>query len=359
MACSRVPGPLNFMPGAVGFGARSPGPLGLFDQADPNWLTLLGDTPGVLGQLDGADPMPPLSAFGCMARLASGTAVKVPAGGQDGKRDYLWNGSFTPELVEAGFAKHLKGDPRYDTRSLPHLKTLLGFIEADPDVSDLRWMAYLLATAYWETSHIEVVATTVKDKKGKEVVKKRKHWVNMGPVEETGHGAGRKYHLPVKVESSGAGARVTEQDGDQFDVAADGTYKSSKKGMAMGSAADGKASQAYKDAKGAELAYYGRGYVQLTWWANYASAGANLGRGLELLLEPEKVLEPGTAYALMSYGMRTGKGFANGHKLADYFSGTNRDYTGARRMVNGTDHAADIAAIAEKFEDLLWEARAL
>ncbi len=43
----------------------------------------------------------------------------------------------------------------------------------------------------------------------------------------------------------------------------------------------------------------------------------------------------------------------------DDFSGARRDYAGARHMVDGRDHAAEIAALAEKFEDLLYDCRDL
>jgi hypothetical protein len=45
MANSRKPGPLS---GDIRFGrlgARTPGPLGLLDQGDPNFTTLMGDSP--------------------------------------------------------------------------------------------------------------------------------------------------------------------------------------------------------------------------------------------------------------------------------------------------------------------------
>lgn len=83
-------------------------------------------------------------------------------------------------------------------RSLPDLLTVVAFLVSDAHVSDLRYMAYMLATAYWETSHVESVAVTGKDKKGRTVTRHKKHWSNMKPVEETGHGAGRPYHLPKR-----------------------------------------------------------------------------------------------------------------------------------------------------------------
>jgi hypothetical protein len=98
--------------------------------------------------------------------------------------------------------------------------------------------------------------------------------------------------------------------------------------------------------------------VQLTWWSNYARAGIALGRGLELLLHPERVKEPKVAYELMSHGMRTGTIFANGHKLEHFMTAKKTDYEGARAMVNGKDHADDIAAVARQFEAVLRKSKA-
>lgn len=54
MANSRKPGPTNPPMGMCKLPARTGGPLGLFDQADPNVTSLLGDTPGSLGVFDWA-----------------------------------------------------------------------------------------------------------------------------------------------------------------------------------------------------------------------------------------------------------------------------------------------------------------
>ena len=62
MANSRKPGPLNPPMHWCLIPARTPGPLGLFDQGDPNVTTLLGDTPGPLGMNDAYDPS--MSPFG-------------------------------------------------------------------------------------------------------------------------------------------------------------------------------------------------------------------------------------------------------------------------------------------------------
>lgn len=97
--------------------------------------------------------------------------------------------------------------------------------------------------------------------------------------------------------------------------------------------------------------YYGRGYVQLTWEGNYRNMGRGIGLGTALWLHPERALEPGVAYALMSLGMR--KGMFTGKGLPDYIAGDRCDYVNARRIINGTDAAERIAGYAVRLEGLL------
>jgi predicted chitinase len=63
----------------------------------------------------------------------------------------------------------------------------------------------------------------------------------------------------------------------------------------MGTKDGGAAAKTYDQDDGIEHAYYGRGYVQLTWWSNYAQAGIAIGLGLDLLLDPELVKTPAIA----------------------------------------------------------------
>ncbi len=90
---------------------------------------------------------------------------------------------------------------------------------------------------------------------------------------------------------------------------------------------------------------YGRGYVQLTWRENYVTADRKLGLGGRLAADYDLALDPDLAARILVEGMRDG--WFTGRKLADYLPG---DYAGARRIVNGTDRAADIAALAQQFE---------
>ena len=142
------------------------------------------------------------------------------------------------------------------------------FIEAG--LTDHRWLAYMLATAFHETA------------------------ATMRPIEEYGKGAGRKYGLPV------------------------GPYRK---------------------------IYFGRGYVQLTWEANYKKAQDKLGAPFHS--KPELALDPKHAADIMTRGMT--EGWFTGKKLSDYLGGKT-DYLNPRRIINGTDKAQLIAGYAQKFE---------
>ena len=147
---------------------------------------------------------------------------------------------------------------------------LLDAWEARSGLVDRRWLAYMLATAKWETSH------------------------TMEPIEEYGRGAGLPYGAP--------------------DLETGKTY-------------------------------YGRGFVQLTWKKNYGRLSAVA--GVDLVRHPELALKPRIAAVILFEGM-TG-GMFTGVGLPRYFSDTVDDSLNARRIVNGTDHADDIATIHAGF----------
>lgn len=95
--------------------------------------------------------------------------------------------------------------------------------------------------------------------------------------------------------------------------------------------------------------YYGRGFVQLTWLANYEKAGKLL--GVDLVRYPAKALDLDIATEIIIQGMLDG--WFTGKKLSDYISGDKADYAGARKIVNGTDRASQIAGYAKAFEAAL------
>lgn len=97
--------------------------------------------------------------------------------------------------------------------------------------------------------------------------------------------------------------------------------------------------------------WYGRGYVQLTWEDNYKRAGEKL--GLDLTTDPEAVMIPETAAKILVVGCM--EGWFTGRKLPDYVHYSHSDYYNARRVVNGLDKASTIAALAEGYEDDLFD----
>jgi len=167
--------------------------------------------------------------------------------------------------------------------SVTGLTSLITDLTADPDITDIRWSAYMLATTKRETAH------------------------TMLPIEEYGKGKNRPY-----------GKEVTVKD---------------------------------KSGKEFKNTYYGRGYVQLTWAENYKKMSTALKMGDTLYIYPDKVMEPNTAYKIMSYGMRHGT--FTSRKLSNYISGGQCDYVNARRIINGTDVAQLIADYAKTIELLL------
>ena len=93
--------------------------------------------------------------------------------------------------------------------------------------------------------------------------------------------------------------------------------------------------------------YYGRGLVQLTWRDNYAKYG--------LEKTPDKALEWESSLFVLFDGMP--KGLFTGKKLDDYINDNKRDYINARRIINGTDRAKEIAQIADAYRTALIAAQ--
>jgi hypothetical protein len=135
-----------------------------------------------------------------------------------------------------------------------------------PPMTDLRWLAYMLATTYHETSQ------------------------EMQPIEEYGKGSGMEYGKPDPTTG---------------------------------------------------YAYYGRGYVQLTWADNYKRATTELGlKGdSDLYWHPEMALDPQIAADTMFLGMRDGwfRKSSDGkpQTLDRWFSTTVNDAYQAREIING------------------------
>lgn len=141
-------------------------------------------------------------------------------------------------------------------------------------LADLRWLAYILATAWHETAH------------------------TMQPIAEIGHGRGHAYGVPDPHTGH---------------------------------------------------AYYGRGYVQLTWMKNYATMSAVT--GVDLVHHPDRAMEAPVASKILLHGMEHGS--FTGRKLSDYFNEHETDWLNARRIVNGLDAAPLIESYAKTFYSAL------
>jgi putative chitinase len=178
--------------------------------------------------------------------------------------------------------------PTLDDGEVQGCEAILTAMEGTP----LSWCAYALATAYHETAH------------------------TMQPVREYG---GPKYFT-----------RMYDIRGSRPTLAHD-----------MGNTAPGDG-----------VRYCGRGFVQLTWKANYARASSKL--GVDLLTNPDRAMEIDIAARIMRGGMEDGwfTGKALRHSLPAP-RGTLAQYTAARRIINGTDRAALIAGYALQFESAL------
>lgn len=180
------------------------------------------------------------------------------------------------------------------------LNLLLRFIERDPDMTNLKMVAYLLATVHHETS-----------------------WPKTNeryePITERGNG-GKEYfnnYDPVLASTPGLRAIAKER----------------------GNTTEG---DGYK--------YRGRGYVQLTWKNNYKKCADKFGR--DLINNPDLALEPQLSYDIASYGMRTG--IYTGKKIGEFVNGAIAEYIKARAVINGKgDKAEKIAGYAHSFERIL------
>lgn len=119
---------------------------------------------------------------------------------------------------------------------------------------------------------------------------------------------------------------------------------------------DGVISTNYSAREENGCAYYGRGYVQLTWARNYKAMGAHLiGDESYFYDDPDKVMVPKTAAVILIRGMLDGI-FAEASepcRLEDFINQDGIDYINARRTVNRLNRAETIAEFARKFEYML------
>lgn len=99
--------------------------------------------------------------------------------------------------------------------------------------------------------------------------------------------------------------------------------------------------------------YYGRGLVQITWKENYSKAGNKLGYGERFAENPDMVMDQDISVKILVRGSK--EGWFTTRKLSDYINKeqSKKDYTNARRIINGMDKATKIANEAIVFEKAL------
>lgn len=281
--------------------------------------------------------------------------------------DYIHTGGFRQQDFATEAARQFRGDAligsRFNQVSVPGMLDLLRRISHDPRIIDVRWIAYMLATAMWESAADVARPGAKPNARGKMPTTKR--WGT--PSEEGGKGflhhdpdRKTKYYLPVKVNAlPGGRAEVIEQDGDKATIEPNGQISFRTPKSDNGSDPFATATSAYRNAAGREFYFYGRGYNQLTWWFNYATAGYSVGRGLDLLFQPDLMLNADIAYNVLATGMVTGEGWPPAKKRLQYYiAGVLKNYVGARAIVNGTDMDHEIARAAQHFEDALMATKA-
>lgn len=176
-------------------------------------------------------------------------------------------------------------DGRLRRPQVKGLTALLDGWERDHAAGDDRWLAYALATAHHETDR------------------------TMQPIRERGGAA----YLRRMYDVTGQRPALARK---------------------MGNAAPGDG-----------VKYCGRGFVQLTWKNNYAAmTGPTC---VDLVALPDRAMDLPVATEILFVGMI--RGMFTDKKLADFFTATRSDWTGARRIVNGTDKAKLIAGYGKSY----------
>jgi hypothetical protein len=92
--------------------------------------------------------------------------------------------------------------------------------------------------------------------------------------------------------------------------------------------------------------YIGRGYVQLTWEANYRKMGQKIGRDL-CGPNMDRACDPDIAAEIIVSGMRDGT--FTGHSLSYHFNATTDEPIIARKIINGLDRASTVALYHSQF----------
>jgi len=97
--------------------------------------------------------------------------------------------------------------------------------------------------------------------------------------------------------------------------------------------------------------YYGRGFVQLTWYQNYQKQDDKLQLNGKLVETADLALDLQIATEIIFGGMQDGD--FTGVGLGKYINDAQTDFYNARKIVNGLDQASTIAGYATKFANAI------
>jgi murein DD-endopeptidase MepM/ murein hydrolase activator NlpD len=202
-------------------------------------------------------------------------------------RDFFF-AKINAELSHApGFGK----TPKHTVPQLTaeHYNEVFDAWDRDPQLTDLRWLAYILGTAYHETGFV------------------------VRPIRETGRD-------------------------DETDVVR----------LLEAAYAKGRIKKRYWLQQENGQRYYGRGFVQLTWADNYKRVGQAIGLQTSLYDRPDRALDRPPAVQILYRGMIDGL-YTPGQALPKYFSPLKEDWVNARKIVNGLDKADQIADYGKSY----------
>ena len=232
-----------------------------------------------------------LAAFALFAWIGAAEAQPDAAKTTRVDRDFFFK-KINPELSHAAaFGKTARHDiPQLTTE---HYNELFDAWDTDATLTDLRWLAYMLGTAYHETGFV------------------------VRPIRETGR------------DDEATVIRLLEQ-----------AY------------AKGRIKKRYwlREANG--QSYYGRGFVQLTWAANYKRVSEAIGLRTALYDHADMALDRPPSVKILIRGMIEGL-YTPGQTLPKYFSTLKEDWVTARKIVNGLDKADQIADYAKTYRSAL------
>lgn len=158
-----------------------------------------------------------------------------------------------------------------NAKQVKGLTAILDEWDANYSQNDDRWLAYMLGTTHHETGR------------------------TIQPIEEWGKGKNLPYGTRLKMAKDKSGKRIRYSDTNEI--------------------------------------FYGRGFVQLTWYENYAKAGQKLNQ--DFLNNAAGVMEISNATKILFLGMI--EGWFTGAKLSTFFNPTTEDWKNARKIINGLD----------------------